>query len=543
MQIDGAPRVSAAAAQELDRVRQLVRNGRTSEAEQAYRALLARESTCAPAAVALARLLAASGRAAEAEAVVRPFAQGPHATHEALSARAAALKLLDRKAESLADYQAAARLNPTSGVAAHNVASGLGDAGRDREAVDEAQRAFSLGLDAPETWLVYGRALQGSQRFEEAEAALGAALARRPGYGDALRDLSQLIWMRTGDAGAALAPVDSALASAPAAAAGPLSSLKLRLLSNIVGEAAALDFAKGALARSPGDPRLTLETAQLSLASTPEWSRDLIAGVLARRPGDPVARRALSHAELALGEGARAAQIAETLLAENAADQEAAAALATAWRLTGDPRRAELCDYETLVRAAFIDAPRGWSSLEAYLADLRTALAELHALSAHPIEQSVRGGTQTSQNLAQSEHPVVRAFFEAIEGPIAAYRQALGQGEDVFRRRNGGGHQVLGAWSVRLRAGGFHVDHMHPQGWISSACYIETPQSIGEADHAGWLRFGQPPIPSRPTLEAEHFVRPQPGLLVLFPSYLWHGTVPFSGEEHRTTIAFDLISS
>ena len=44
-----------------------------------------------------------------------------------------------------------------------------------------------------------------------------------------------------------------------------------------------------------------------------------------------------------------------------------------------------------------------------------------------------------------------------------------------------------------------------------------------------------------PPLGAEHYVRPEPGLLALFPSYMWHGTVPFGGEEPRLTIAFDIV--
>ena len=535
------PPLPPAAAQALDQARALGRAGRTAEAERLYRAVLAGDATCVQAAIALARLLTASGRAEEAEALILPFAQAERPWHEALSTRAAALKALDRKPESLADYQRAAQLNPASGVAAHNVASGLGDAGRDREAAAEAERAFSLGLDAPETWLVYGRALQGLRRFEEAEAAFRSAVARRPAYADALRDLGQLIWMRSGDASLALAPIDTALAVADAAMRPLLAGVKIRLLNHVAGEAQALAFAQAALAAAPGDPRLALETAALSLHVAPERSRELCAAVLARSPRDPTARRAMAHACLALGDTAEAARIAEQLLSENPVDQEAAAALATAWRAAGDARYRSLWDYGALVRAQTIDTPDGWSSLETYLADLRVALADLHALQAHPVEQSVRGGTQTSQNLLASEHPVIRAFFQAVEGPIAAYRAAVGAGDDMFRARNRGGHRVLGAWSVRLRPGGFHVDHIHPQGWISSACYIDVPQALGdEADRAGWLRFGAPPIPTRPTLEAEHFVRPQPGLLALFPSYMWHGTVPFGGDQVRTTIAFDI---
>ena len=59
--------------------------------------------------------------------------------------------------------------------------------------------ALSIGGDAPETWLVLARALQAQSRFDEAEDAYRQALLRRPGYGDALRDLSQLVWMRDAD--------------------------------------------------------------------------------------------------------------------------------------------------------------------------------------------------------------------------------------------------------------------------------------------------------------------------------------------------------
>lgn len=537
-QIEATPQVSPAAAQALERARGLMRAGRFAEAEQAYRAVLAREPECAPAGAALARLLTGSGRPAEGEAAVRRFAQAERVWPEALSARAAALKAMDRKAESLADYMLAARLDPKSGVAAHNVASGLGDAGRDEEAALEAERAFALGLDAPETWLVYGRSLQGLRRLEDAERAFRNAVARRPTYADALRDLCQLIWMRSGQAGEALAPLEQALAAAPGD--GSLAGVKVRLLAHMAGEAQALDFGRAMLERTPGDLRLRLDVAQLALKEEPELGLRLALDVLGRSPRDPAVRRVLAHAHLAVGEAGKAAEVAQGLLAENPADQEAAASLATAWRLAGDERYRQLWDYERLVRPQTIDTPKGWSNLAAYLDELRGALTDLHDFQAHPIEQSVRGGSQTTRNLLHVQHPAIAAFFEAIQGPISAYRAAVGEGDDVFRSRNFGGHRVLGAWSVRLKPGGFHVDHIHPQGWISSACYIEVPEAVGEG-YAGWLRFGAPPLPTRPVLEAEHFVRPEPGLLVLFPSYMWHGTVPFGGDAPRMTIAFDLI--
>jgi hypothetical protein len=98
-------------------------------------------------------------------------------------------------------------------------------------------------------------------------------------------------------------------------------------------------------------------------------------------------------------------------------------------------------------------------------------------------------------------------------------------------------------WSVRLRPHGFHVNHYHPEGWISSACYLQLPPAVAHKGGEGWLKFGEPAFPTRPVLGPEYFVKPEPGLLALFPSYMWHGTVPFAGEpdETRLTIAFDVV--
>jgi hypothetical protein len=41
--------------------------------------------------------------------------------------------------------------------------------------------------------------------------------------------------------------------------------------------------------------------------------------------------------------------------------------------------------------------------------------------------------------------------------------------------------------------------------------------------------------------EPLRYVQPQSGRLVLFPSYLWHGTTPIHGDEPRMTIAFDAV--
>ncbi len=126
---------------------------------------------------------------------------------------------------------------------------------------------------------------------------------------------------------------------------------------------------------------------------------------------------------------------------------------------------------------------------------------------------------------------------------VERHVQRLGRGDGPLLSRNTGRFGFSGAWSVRLRSGGHHADHVHPHGWISSACYIALPPTVGAGgdDRAGWLRLGKPAIPTRPPLEADHHVKPEPGLLVLFPAYVWHGVEPFTSDQPRLSVAFDVV--
>ena len=60
-------------------------------------------------------------------------------------------------------------------------------------------------------------------------------------------------------------------------------------------------------------------------------------------------------------------------------------------------------------------------------------------------------------------------------------------------------------------------------------------------EQQGWIKFGEPAFDAGFKEPVRRAIRPVPGTLVLFPSYLWHGTVPFHSAQSRTTIAFDAV--
>jgi uncharacterized protein (TIGR02466 family) len=488
-----------------------------------------------------AERLMAQGKTDEAVALTAALVTGPAPSHMALAAHAGALKAVGRREDALAfDLQAIERF-ASSPIAWHNLAATLDDLGRGQEAVDACRRAFSLGLDAPETWGVYARALQATGDHDEAERALRQAMLRTPASPTAAAELSNLIWMRRGDVQEAVSVLDAAFhAGGPAT---PLILLKSSLFVASGDEARAANLLEAAVQQIPGNLAILIGATETALRTGRLAEAERHVQEAAQL--DPNSRGVAQYGamvDLALGRPEAALAKLKAALADRPDDQSLWGWAATAARAAGDPLYGELCDYDAVVGAYDLQTPDGWPSLDAFLRDLGKALKELHKFDHHPTSQSLRHGSQTLHLLTGSDDAAIKAFFRGIDPLIREHMAKLGTGADPLRRRNTFDYRIQGAWSVRLQPGGFHTDHFHAQGWLSSAFYVETPDAALETeDRQGWIRFGKPPFVTDPPMDAAHYVKPKPGRLVLFPSYMWHGTVPFTTDENRLTIAFDAV--
>ncbi len=461
------------------------------------------------------------------------------ATLESLTREAGQLKAAGQMAEALALYRRAAECFPASGVALHNLAGVLGDLGRHEEAAAIAARALKTGLDAPETWLVLARAQLGRCQLDLARRAYREVLRRRPNELPAQFEAAQLVWMTTGERVEALRGVDAALRKPGANAM--LCMVKAQALE-FMGDAPAALAALNAQAANPDCPAPVLAYAAHLCAETGDVAAavDFAERGTRAAPAEPGALEALARALLAAGDAQGAAAILEPLWQRFPGRQHVLAMLAVSWRLTGDPRYRTLYDYGRFVQTMPLDVPRGWADLQSYLAALAAELRAAHPFRTHPFGHSLRQGSQLPDVLRRTSLAIA-AFSEALAGPVAAYLARIGQGQGPLPSRNTGRVAVAGSWSVWLRPGGHHVDHVHQEGWISSACYIELPGAVRAGRREGWLRFGRPGLVLPQTMASEHWVQPEPGLVALFPSYMWHGTERFSGDEPRLTVAFDLV--
>lgn len=519
----------------------LLNDGRQTEAEQ----FLLRAATGTPAdpraALVLARRCNDTRRHALALAVAAPFCATGNAAPELATQHVTALVALGRKDEAIAFYRRLAANSPDNAAAAHALAIALQAANRHEEAESMARRARAREPRTAVFGYTHARSLIALGAFDRAEAALRDCLRMDPQHVDAHGDLARLIWMRAGDSAEATTELDRALRSCPGNDA--LWAAKAAVLQGAGDARAAYACLAARVERPQSPPALLVRVGLAALEFDPAIAVDMANRALQAVPGDTAASTLRVAALLGVGDARAALPVCESLRTASPDDQYLIALQTTAWRLLGDARYAQLCDYRNLVVPCRLEAPPAWQSLADFLGDLKRSLEKLHAALRHPLLfQSLRHGTETTEDLARSDDPVIRALFKAFDAPIRDYTARMGKGDDPLRRRNTGAYHFNGSWSVRLRASGFHHNHVHPRGWISSACYIDLPDSMADAGaREGVLAFAEPGILTTPVLQPEHEVRPEPGMLVLFPSYFWHGTVPFSSEQTRLTVAFDAV--
>jgi hypothetical protein len=347
--------------------------------------------------------------------------------------------------------------------------------------------------------------------------------------------------MRTGDIAEATRSLDQALERLPHDDA--LRGTKAALLQGAGDPRGAYECLAESAARPESHPSVLIRAGLAAMDFDPAAALRLAERALAALPNNHTARKLLCAGYLGVGDGAKALSECATLLKATPDDQYLIAMQTTALRLLNDPSYELFCDYDRMVFSALLETPAGWADLQSFLTELASRLAPLHNPHGHRLlYQSLRRGTETTQDLSRSNDPVIQALFQAFAAPIARYRDSVGQGDDALRRRNRGAWRFNGAWSVRLHRDGYHTSHVHPRGWISSACYIQLPDQMRAGRTGeGILSFGAPGMLTAPSLPAELSVRPEVGLLVLFPSYFWHGTLPFHSDEPRLTVAFDAV--
>jgi uncharacterized protein (TIGR02466 family) len=442
--------------------------------------------------------------------------------------------LLHRQIEELesavAAFRKAAAYAPADGRIAHSLARVHLEAGL--PAADLFRAAWRLAPNDGDLILGLVAAVRSEAGFEAALDQIERVLAQHPLWLPG-HDLAARLRWEMGDRDGFTRALEAALAAQPRNL-DLWSTLILALLNGDL-YARVLDVVeRGRRLAGPAllfDVNEAVARSELGegLAVDPLFAR--LAGV-----DDPTVKVRRVRHFLRTGRPGEAAALCEAMRATPAANMFWPY-LATAWRMTEDPRWEWLEGDPRFV--GVYDLADRLPPLDALAARLRS----LHGSSHQPLEQSVRGGTQTDGALFARIEPEIRHLRQAIADTVADHVAQLpppDPNHPLLAAGRGGRVRFTGSWSVRLAAGGHHSNHVHPMGWLSSALYVALPPPETRGpEPAGWLTLGEPQAELGLHVAPFRLVEPKSGRLVLFPSTMWHGTRPF-GEGERLTVAFDV---
>lgn len=429
-------------------------------------------------------------------------------------------------------YARALELDPEDVRTRHNLATLLRELDRRDEALAEVEAMRDLSVP-PETAVLRAHLLGDLDRGDEAVTAYREVLRAVPEQFDAHETLSRLL-PQLGRSGESLDAYREALRLRPDSP--PLWGSALRAAFALGEYAQLAAWAQQAEAVMGPYPEVRVaRAAALSRLGDHAPAIDILRQVVTEAPDDASAHQHLAHCLVAAGEPRPAEAHALRASKLDPLNQAPWALLTTIWRLLNDTREGWLADYDRLVMPIDLDAAPG------FFDELALRLTEWHTTSEHPADQSLRGGTQTRGKLFDRRDPLIERLTAQIRtGVQGRLRQLPNDARHPFLSRKSQDFGFEGSWSVRLRSEGYHVSHIHQDGWLSSALYVSLPPEVGQGD-AGALAFGVPDAALDLDLPPRRVERPQVGRLIVFPSYFWHGTLPFQSAHPRLTVAFDAL--
>ncbi len=356
-----------------------------------------------------------------------------------------------------------------------------------------------------------GTALQRGGRLDDAVASFRAAIALRPDLAPAHHNLGNAL-MALGQLAEAEAAYRTTLALAPDAPD------TVRNLGMVLQKLKKTEEAETAFRRA--------------IAHRPEWMQ---------------AHNSLVNLLFETGAGAQAIEACDEWLARAPGSIEAMAFKCCALNEAGNrDELGYLLDFENFV------LKKRWTEIPGFdsVAEFNQTLAD--HVRAHPTLKVPPRDDPTYH------HPSLHITEELLgdeDGPMAALevmmRSAIAEYTNFVAGR--AGHPFLAnwparwhlsSWGVLLQGAGNLAPHIHLEGYLGGVYYPLMPDIVSDGEHkAGWFELGRPP--SELPLKAEPAIKPikpEEGLMILFPGYFYHATIPFKSKQQRISVAFDVVA-
>ena len=173
--------------------------------------------------------------------------------------------------------------------------------------------------------------------------------------------------------------------------------------------------------------------------------------------------------------------------------------------------------------------------VDALNAELRNIILEQERAMSSMVKSN-QGGWQSPTDFFRSQEPAVVTLRNYARRAVeVATSRVIPQNLKIEFH--------LSSWAAVNRKGHYNTAHVHPMATWSGVYYVdpgdESPDLPG-----GVLEFSHPNMASVMTffpgvLPSARLVRPEAGMMILFPSYLEHSVRLYQGERPRICVPFN----
>ncbi len=449
-----------------------------------------------------------AGRLDEAEAQYRQVIEAHPDNADALHL----LGVLARQAGRYDDavdliQQAIARNNRNPSYHA-NLGTALEVSGKREEALAAYRRAIQINPNYPEAYYKLGAALRDSDKPDDAVQAFRRAIQIKPDYAEAYNEFGSLLRK---------------------AGKGDMAVEAFRRAIKIKPDYTDAHYNHGVALQGAGRLDEAIQALQRAVELKPDFDSAMFN---------------LSVALLDRGDPGKMVEVCDACLKADPGNRRMLSSKIVALNEAGDRDGARfLLDFDRFIRPTRIEVPAGFDGL----AEFNTALA--HQVCTNPtleFERSghaTRFGGHTDDLLIDPQGPVA-SLKGLMEGAVEDYLRAMPEDPSHPFLASRPDRWKLTAWAVVMDTGGHQAAHIHSAAWVSGVYYVQLPDigNLPEQGQAGWIEFGRPQPGFRCKVEPEvKSFPPEEGLMFLFPSYFYHGTMPIETEDQRISIAFDVI--
>ena len=200
--------------------------------------------------------------------------------------------------------------------------------------------------------------------------------------------------------------------------------------------------------------------------------------------------------------------------------------------------------FESIIQTVKVPTPDSFADEQSFIKTLANYILNNPTLSDTGQDHATRNGLHTG-SLNRSGMGPLSHLEDAIASSLDAYVAFLSQTKtNEYLVANRPKNWFLDIWGVAMNNQGHQIAHYHPQSWVSGCFYAQLPPVVSDGNDSqeGWIEFGAPPEDffSVGGYKVKAF-KPLVGSMFLFPGYLTHRTIPFTSDEVRISIAFDVV--